>query len=128
MTSDHWLNIFQVSLLFLVPPLLVFLSKHPLVDQYDLSSVSKIYSGAAPLSEQVQRSVKERIPGAAVRQGYGMTETAVAILITPPGCTKYGSSGKLAPGLCCKVSSDLSSEHDHMRDTSISRAEVDYEL
>ena len=37
-----------VTKAFLVPPILVALAKHPLVDQYDLSALERIVSGAAP--------------------------------------------------------------------------------
>ena len=36
---------------FVAPPIVVALAKHPLVDEYDLSKVQQIFSGAAPLSE-----------------------------------------------------------------------------
>lgn len=32
-----------------VPPIVIALAKHPLVDQYDLSSLKCVFSGAAPL-------------------------------------------------------------------------------
>src|SRR5690606_34295834 len=63
----------RASVAFVVPPIMNFLARHPLVGQYDLSSVRSILSGAAPLSPEVARMVHERI-GAEVHQGYGMTE------------------------------------------------------
>jgi 4-coumarate--CoA ligase len=58
---------------FIAPPIAVALAKHPLVDQYDLSSIKGIFSGAAPLDANLAGAVARRI-GTNVRQGYGMTE------------------------------------------------------
>lgn len=44
----------------MVPPLMVFLAKHPLVDDYDLSSIRELLCGAAPLSKEVEDAVKAR--------------------------------------------------------------------
>ncbi len=65
----------RVRTLFLVPPIILALARHPLVDAYDLSSVETITSGAAPLPEPVARACSERL-GCVVKQGYGMTETS----------------------------------------------------
>jgi acyl-CoA synthetase (AMP-forming)/AMP-acid ligase II len=49
------------------------LAKHPIVDEYDLSSLRIIMSGAAPLDEELGHAVATRI-GCLVVQGYGMSE------------------------------------------------------
>jgi acyl-CoA synthetase (AMP-forming)/AMP-acid ligase II len=59
--------------LFIAPPIAVALAKHPIVDQYDLSSVKAIFSGAAALDENLAGAVARRL-NTTVRQGYGMTE------------------------------------------------------
>jgi len=64
-----------VTYAHVVPPILVALAKHPVVDSYDLSSLNVINSGAAPLGEDLARAVEERI-GCIVSQGYGLTETS----------------------------------------------------
>ena len=51
-----------MSLAPLVPPLVSFLAKHPLIDKFDLSSLKAISSGAAPLSRDLEVKVAERIP------------------------------------------------------------------
>ena len=51
----------------------VALAKHPMIDQYDLSSVHTIFSGAAPLDEELGKAVAKRL-NTRVRQGYGMSE------------------------------------------------------
>ncbi len=64
-----------VTYAHLVPPILLALAKHPLVDRYDLSKLDGIMSGAAPLGADLQRAVEERL-GCPVVQGYGLTETS----------------------------------------------------
>lgn len=54
---------FQIKSLMLVPPLVVFLAKHPLVDKYDLSHVQMIGCGAAPLSQELAKAVIKRLGG-----------------------------------------------------------------
>lgn len=68
--QDH-----RVTYAYLVPPILVALAKHPLVSQYDLSSLDGIMSGAAPLGRELASAVEERL-GCVVIQGYGLTETS----------------------------------------------------
>ena len=67
---------------------LLALAKHPLVDQYDLSSLRSILSGAAPLDEQLALAVQQRLrkgadAGVTVAQGYGMTELSPVSHTTP---------------------------------------------
>lgn len=51
---------YKVSLLALVPPLVLFLAKHPLVDKYDISSVEEIICAAAPLPKDTEDMVRQR--------------------------------------------------------------------
>ncbi len=88
----------RVSHFFLVPPIVVGLAKHPAVDQFDLSSLRYIMSGAAPLDAAVQAAASQRL-GVAVLQGYGMTETSLAVSVMPQGSRLPGSSGLLLPGV-----------------------------
>ncbi|WP_394553339.1 AMP-binding protein [Agromyces sp. MMS24-JH15] len=68
--SEH-----RATWVFIAPPIAVALAKHPIVDQYDLSSVKVVFSGAAPLDGALAEAVAERL-GCLVCQGYGMTETS----------------------------------------------------
>ncbi|HEY6118663.1 MAG TPA: AMP-binding protein, partial [Pyrinomonadaceae bacterium] len=47
---------FDVSLAHLVPPILLSLSKNPIVDKYHLPRLKMIFSGAAPLGEELTRA------------------------------------------------------------------------
>jgi acyl-CoA synthetase (AMP-forming)/AMP-acid ligase II len=58
-----------------VPPIVLALAKHPLVDNYDLSRLRTLFSGAAPLGASAAQAVSMRL-GCEVTQGYGMTETS----------------------------------------------------
>jgi len=63
----------KLTYLFIAPPVALALAKHPLIDQYDLSSVHTVFSGAAPLDEELGKAVATRL-NTRVRQGYGMSE------------------------------------------------------
>jgi acyl-CoA synthetase (AMP-forming)/AMP-acid ligase II len=64
---------YRVGRVYIAPPVAVALAKHPIVDQYDLSCVDVVFSGAAPLDAELGRAVAKRL-GCTVLQGYGMTE------------------------------------------------------
>jgi acyl-CoA synthetase (AMP-forming)/AMP-acid ligase II len=95
----------RVTRAFLVPPILLALAKHPLVDRHDLSSLDLIVSGAAPLDEGIARAVAERI-GCRVVQGYGLTETSPVTHLPPEGLgmdAKPASVGLPLPGTECRA-------------------------
>ncbi|QYN35315.1 AMP-binding protein [Pseudonocardia sp. DSM 110487] len=64
---------YRVGRVYIAPPVAVALAKHPIVDQYDLSCIDVIFSGAAPLDAELGHAVAKRL-GCTVLQGYGMTE------------------------------------------------------
>jgi acyl-CoA synthetase (AMP-forming)/AMP-acid ligase II len=75
---EQFLELLQahaVTMAYLVPPIVLALAKHPLVDNYDISALKNILSGAAPLPEPVAKACIER-HGLMLRQGYGLTETS----------------------------------------------------
>jgi acyl-CoA synthetase (AMP-forming)/AMP-acid ligase II len=67
---------------FIAPPIAVALAKHPLVDDFDLSSIKGIFSGAAPLDANLAGAVARRLD-TNVRQGYGMTELSPVSHVIP---------------------------------------------
>jgi acyl-CoA synthetase (AMP-forming)/AMP-acid ligase II len=85
-----------IALAHIVPPIAVALAKHPVVDNYDLSNVRWVFSGAAPLGPQLTEAVQTRL-GVRVRQGYGMTEASPATHYTVPGGDRAGKIGPLMP-------------------------------
>jgi acyl-CoA synthetase (AMP-forming)/AMP-acid ligase II len=94
----------QITRANLVPPILLALAKHPLVANYDLSSIIEILSGAAPLSAELGDAVAERL-NCNVIQGYGMTETSPVTHVCPnfPGMVKRASVGPALPNTAVKV-------------------------
>lgn len=68
--QDH-----RTTWVFIAPPIAVALAKHPLVDQFDTSSIKVVFSGAAPLDGALATAVATRLH-CTVCQGYGMTETS----------------------------------------------------
>ena len=52
----------------LVPPVVLFMAKHGLVDNFDTSSLNTILCGAAPLGEPVTKELCERL-NVELRQG-----------------------------------------------------------
>ncbi|MEX2314563.1 MAG: AMP-binding protein, partial [Thermomicrobiales bacterium] len=88
--QDH-----RVTRAFLVPPIVLALAKHPIVDDYDLSSLQVIFCGAAPLSADLSHAAATRL-GCVIKQGYGMTETSPVTHLTPDDRVKDGKIGVLA--------------------------------
>jgi acyl-CoA synthetase (AMP-forming)/AMP-acid ligase II len=94
----------RVTVLVVPPPVMGALARHPLVDAHDLSSVELIVSGGAPLGADLQRAVAARFPGAAVGQGWGMTETAIGATMPDRRTgTVPGSVGRLMPNTELRV-------------------------
>nr|CAD7458246.1 unnamed protein product [Timema tahoe] len=89
----------------MVPPILAFLAKHPMVLQYDLRSLTRVGVGAAPVSADLLRQFKNRFPHIGfIRQGYGMTETTLSALGNNTNDHgKLESVGTLVPGMEAKV-------------------------
>ena len=94
---------YRVTLAHLVPPIVLALAKQPAVDNYDLSSLRTVFSGAAPLGADLTQACLERL-GCEVKQGYGMTETSPATHCTAHGLEiKHGSVGVCLPNTECKL-------------------------
>ncbi|MEE8554249.1 MAG: AMP-binding protein, partial [bacterium] len=89
---------YRVTFAHLVPPIVLGLAKHPLVDQFDLSNLRGIFSGAAPLGESVAQEAAARL-GCQVIQGYGLTETSPVTHASPddPSRIKFASIGPCIP-------------------------------
>lgn len=94
----------RINRVYIAPPVAVALAKHPMVDQYDLSSIDVVFSGAAALDAELARAVAKRI-GCAVRQGYGMTEMSPVSHAMPDDRTDIplGSVGPTIPNMECKL-------------------------
>lgn len=83
---------YRVTRFYAVPPMVLGLAKSPIVDGYDLSSLKQVFSGAAPLTAELQEEAEARIRCQVV-QGYGMTELSPVTHATPEGINRAGTSG-----------------------------------
>ena len=88
----------RVTFACLVPPIVLALAKHTVVDKYDLSALERVLSGAAPIDEATVRAAAARL-SCDVLQGYGLTETSPVISApTPdPAQGRPGSTGLILP-------------------------------
>lgn len=86
----------RISRFFVVPPIVLAFAKHPMIDQYDLSSLTQLFSGAAPLSAELAQEAAARL-GCSVVQGYGMTELSPVSHAVVPGRDKPGTVGLTIP-------------------------------
>ncbi|KAJ5907508.1 hypothetical protein N7495_000190 [Penicillium taxi] len=66
---------YHVTFSYIVPPVALQLSKHPVVDKYDLSSLRMMNCGAAPLTQELVEAVYSRIK-VGIKQAYGLSETS----------------------------------------------------
>ena len=83
----EWLSLAhenQVNRAMLVPTMLKHLMAHPDFSDFDLSSLSVITYGAAPMPLEVIRQAIDKFPGARFINAFGQTETASTITMLPP--------------------------------------------
>ncbi|KAE8365903.1 hypothetical protein BDV27DRAFT_98400 [Aspergillus caelatus] len=94
---------YRITFSYVVPPVVLLLSKHPIVDKYDLSSLRMMNSGAAPLTHELVEAVYARIK-CGIKQGYGLSETSPTTHTQPweEWRTSIGSVGKLLPNMEAK--------------------------
>jgi 4-coumarate--CoA ligase len=92
----------KVTRFYAVPPMVLALAKHPIISDYDLSSLTMVFSGAAPLGAELGAEAAARI-GCEVTQGYGMTELSPVSHATPPGQGKPGTVGVTVSNTECRI-------------------------
>lgn len=109
---EIWLSCcqkYQPESVNLVPPVMLLLAKHPLVDKYNLGSLKRVFSAAAPLSVELREEVEARFKklyGTTMNglQGWGLTETspmAAAVPVDRPD--KRHTVGCITPNMECRV-------------------------
>lgn len=94
-----------------VPPVILAMAKDRSAGAgagagYDLSSLRRVSSGAAPLGDSVAAAFRRRFPWVEIKQGYGLTETtgaATYFVSEPEARARPRSVGRLVPGFEAKV-------------------------
>lgn len=97
---------YKITFAYVVPPVVLLLGKHPVVDKYNLSSLRMLNSGAAPLTHELVEAVYKRLK-VPIKQGYGLSETSPTTHTQPWEMwhTTIGSVGRLLPNQTAKYMS-----------------------
>jgi acyl-CoA synthetase (AMP-forming)/AMP-acid ligase II len=91
----------RITGLYVAPPIVLALAKHPAVAQYDLSSLKYVLSAAAPLDADLAAACAKRLNLPPVGQAYGMTELSPGTHVVPLDAmtdAPAGTVGKLIAG------------------------------
>ncbi|XP_057969213.1 4-coumarate:CoA ligase 1-like [Malania oleifera] len=99
---------YKVTIAPFVPPIVLAIAKSPAVDQYDLSSVRTVLSGAAPMGKELEDALRAKLPNAKLGQGYGMTEAGPVLSMClafakEPFGIKSGSCGTVVRNAEMKI-------------------------
>ncbi|KAE8380697.1 hypothetical protein BDV26DRAFT_256830 [Aspergillus bertholletiae] len=113
---------YRITFSYVVPPVVLLLSKHPIVEKYDLSTLRMMNSGAAPLTRELVEAVYARIK-CGIKQGYGLSETSPTTHTQPweEWRTSIGSVGKLLPNMEAKY---MTMPEDESEPREVSAGEV----
>ncbi|GGU67900.1 AMP-dependent synthetase [Streptomyces albospinus] len=98
--ADH-----RITEVYAAPPIVLALAKHPMVDDYDLSSLRHLVCAAAPLDDGLAAACARRLGLPAVLQAYGMTELSPATHMVPASATAPppGAVGTLLPNTRMRI-------------------------
>ncbi|KFY89894.1 hypothetical protein V498_06283 [Pseudogymnoascus sp. VKM F-4517 (FW-2822)] len=104
---DIWCQLVQkykITYSYVVPPIVLYLAKHPSVSSYNLSSLRMTQSGAAPLTRELIEQVFKRL-GIRIKQGYGLSETSPCLYqgAWDAWNVDVGTCGALLPNLMVKI-------------------------
>jgi long-chain acyl-CoA synthetase len=87
----------------LVPTMYIGMLQHPNIQQTDLKCIKACFSGSAPLPVEVMKRF-EAITGAAISEGFGLTESSPITHANPfQGKRKVGSVGLPFPDTDCRI-------------------------
>ncbi|MER6981388.1 4-coumarate--CoA ligase family protein [Streptomyces carpinensis] len=91
----------RITGLYVAPPIVLALAKHPAVAHYDLSSLKYVISAAAPLDAALAAACAERLGLPPIGQAYGMTELSPGTHVVPLDAlheAPAGTVGRLIAG------------------------------
>ncbi|KAH9297200.1 hypothetical protein KI387_028882 [Taxus chinensis] len=99
---------YKVSVAPFAPPIVLEITKNPIVANYDVSSIRLIMSGGAPLGKEPEDALRARLPAASFGQGYGMTEAGPVLAMNlafakEPFPVKAGSCGTVVRNAQIKI-------------------------
>ncbi|MET8825932.1 4-coumarate--CoA ligase family protein [Streptomyces sp. NPDC004610] len=90
----------RITGLYVAPPIVLALAKHPRVADYDLTSLRYVISAAAPLDASLALACARRLNLPPVGQAYGMTELSPGTHVVPLDAMREappGTVGRLIP-------------------------------
>ncbi len=97
LNQDH-----RTRRVYCVPPVALGLARHPIVDNFDLSTLEAVVSGAAPLGAATTDAIAARL-GCVAMQAYGMTEMSPVSHLSGIGRTRPGACGLLVPNTSARI-------------------------
>ncbi|WP_175934607.1 AMP-binding protein [Corynebacterium sp. Marseille-P4321] len=86
----------DIELTFIAPPIAIALANHPSVDPEAFTASKHMVCGAAPLDEELARTVERRLT-TTILQGYGTTESSPVTHVGIAGKSRPGSIGFAVP-------------------------------
>lgn len=95
---------FKPSFVPMVPTMYIGLLRHPDLKKTDMSCIKGAFSGSSPLPVEAMQEF-ERITGAVIVEGFGMTETTPVTHVNPfaDGVRKIGSVGVPISDTLCRI-------------------------
>jgi long-chain acyl-CoA synthetase len=94
---------YRPTFLPLVPTMYIGMLSHPDIHKSDLTCIKGCFSGSAPLPVEVIKKF-ERLTGAAISEGFGLTESSPITHANPfQGKRKVGSVGLPFPDTQCRI-------------------------
>jgi len=107
--AGEWLALVErhaVTTAFVVPTMLYRILEHPDFPTTDLSSLVSLTYGAAPATPELIRRAMDSLPGVALTNTFGQTETMGSITALEPGDhppERLASVGKPLPGVEIRI-------------------------